>query len=98
MQDNSSYTMPDLYEALSSGASFTLQFNCKEEANIFRQKIATHKFRVEKELKAMGVIPHMTLSMTYDMDTDIATFFLQEPVDRELQTYTVLEMIPPPAS
>lgn len=92
----SKHTLPDLYETLTSGGRFRLRFNSHEEAKQFRTKLATHKFRVEKDLKAMGVIEHMTLSMAYDIESNIATFYLREPDTKAQPTFEVLEIIPPP--
>jgi len=93
----SSHTLPELYETLTTGGKFRLRFNCRDEAVEFRTRLATHKFRVEKELKAMGVIEHMTLSMDFDMISLTATFYLREPESKQQKTFEVLEIIPPPA-
>ena len=96
----SAHTLPELYETLTSGGKFRLRFNTHEEANAFRSRLATHKFRVEKDLKDMGVIEHMTLSMDYANEVygptgaGIATFYLREP-NTNLPTFEVLEIIPP---
>jgi hypothetical protein len=92
----STHTLSELYETLTSGGKFRLRFNCREEAVEFRSRIATHKYRVEKDLKAMGVIEHMTLSMDYSSDDNIATFYLREPDYKSSPIFEVLEIIPPP--
>jgi len=91
----SAHTLPELYETLTSGGKFRLQFNCRDEAVEFRSRIATHKYRVEKDLKDMGVIEHMTLSMDYSLEDNIATFYLREPDSKAPPTFEVLEIIPP---
>ena len=91
----SAHTLPELYETLTSGGKFRLQFSCREEAAQFRGRLATHKYRAEKDLKDMGIIEHMTLSMDYDIEANIATFYLREPGSKALPTFEVLEIIPP---
>lgn len=92
----SSGTVKDLYETLISGSKFRLQFNSKAEARNFRSLISTHKFRSEKPLKDMGVIQHQVLSMTYDNETNIATFLLRDTdYVRSTTKFEILEIIPP---
>jgi len=86
----SKYTMPELYETLTTGGKFKLQFSCKEEAVSFRNKLATHKYRTERELKILGVIQPQTLSMEFNPESNVAEFFLKAPQERELQTYEIL--------
>jgi hypothetical protein len=87
----SAHTLPELYETLTSGGTFRMKFNCKEEANNFRAKIATHKHRTEKELKLMGVIEVQSLSMSYDADSCIASFHLTERKEQDLRTYDIID-------
>ena len=92
----STHTLPELYETLTSGGKFRLQFSCNSEATLFRNKLGTYKYRAEKDLKDMGVIGHMTLSMDYDRESNVATFYLREPDSKSAPTFEVLEIIPPP--
>lgn len=86
-------TLPELYETISAGGKFQMQFHSKEDAINFRAKLATHKHRTEKDLKLMGVIEHMTLTMTWDEATNVATFYTREPVQQQ-QTYEILSITP----
>lgn len=86
--------MAELYETLTAGNKFRLQFNCKDEALAFRSKLATHKFRVERPLKDMGVIEHQTLSMDYDLEHNVATFYLRDPEEKSAKTFEILEILP----
>ena len=90
----SAHTMPELYETLTAGGKFSRQFSCKQEAIEFRNKLATHKYRKERELKLMGVIEPLTLAMDYDLDTNVATYYTRAREQRELTTYEILTISP----
>jgi len=97
----STLTLPELYETLTAGNKFHMRFSCKDEAVAFRNRLATHKFRAEKQLKLLGIIEPQVLSMTYDGDANIAAFFLQErKQQQDLISYEILEITPvtPPIS
>jgi len=92
----SAHTLAELYETLTSGGKFRLRFNCRDEAVEFRSRLATYKYRIEKPLKDMAVIQHQILAMDYDIEENIATFFLREPdYERSNTTFEILEVIPP---
>jgi len=94
---NSCYTLHDLYDILAGGSSVQMSFNSYVEAKQFQQKLGGCKHRQEKHLKNLGMIEHMTLSMQYNYETQIAEFKLKPPESKPRKTYEILAITPPTA-
>jgi len=87
-----SVTPQNIYNLLATGKSVELDFADRTAAIRFKNSMAVIKCKAVREIKALAIpVDELLLSMDYNTETGIATFYLRPPQPK--LTFTVVNII-----